>query len=100
MGLRWIDEVKKDIVRSIIVAETMDKRSLADQQTIEMRKRACANCDKNISGKCQICGCYLEIKWETKVNFNPKKLKNEITHCPLGKWEDKLIVNFLNLNLN
>lgn len=43
--------------------------------------------------KCKQCGCFLEVKTECKTNFNPKRLRTEITHCPLGKWNDKKIAN-------
>lgn len=94
-SIRWIDEVKKDLIKAIIVAEKLNPRDKADLETIEMRKRACESCVNNIDGECRICKCLIDIKTETKVNFNIKKMKYELTHCPLGLWEDALIVNLI-----
>lgn len=35
----------------------------------------------------------MDIKTKLEVYRNAKKLRNEITHCPLGKWGDKQIAN-------
>lgn len=42
--------------------------------------------------KCKVCGCYMEVKVKARTNFNPKKMRNEITHCPNGFWNDAEIV--------
>lgn len=59
------------------------------------RMKVCLNCEKfnPDTVKCRQCGCFLEIKTGCKTNFNPKKLRTEITHCPLGRWNDKKIAN-------
>lgn len=50
----------------------------------------CLTCDRRNEeeNKCEECGCFLDFKCGSKVNWNAKKLRNEITHCPLGKWGD------------
>lgn len=61
----------------------------------ENRMQICRGCDnfnaKNL--KCKDCGCYLEVKTECEINLNPKKLRYEVTHCPIGKWNDAEIAN-------
>jgi hypothetical protein len=92
--VRWIEELKKDIVKFAIIVEQLDEREEADKATIEMRKKACEGCDKNVNNKCIACDCYLELKVMTKVNRD-KLGRKEITHCPLGKWEDKLVLTYI-----
>lgn len=54
------------------------------------RFSACLECDKRnaAQNKCEVCGCFLDVKTKAKSNWNARRLRNEITHCPLGKWED------------
>lgn len=92
--VKWIDELKKDIVRFAIVVETMDERDEADIETIKVRENACKSCEYNKEKKCQICECYIELKVRSKVN-RTKIGKKEITHCPKGKWDDKLILTYI-----
>lgn len=54
--------------------------------------RGCANYNAE-SIKCNSCGCYLEVKTECKTNYNPKKLRHEVTHCPMGFWNDIEVAN-------
>lgn len=72
----------------------MDEREDADLETIKLRQEACMGCDKNVNNVCQVCKCYIDLKVRSKVNRD-KKGKKEITHCPLGKWNDKLIVTYI-----
>jgi len=71
-------------VKAIIVKESVE------QETANERYLVCTNCPMRDAEqeKCTKCGCFLEEKTGSKVNWNPKKLRNEITHCPLGKWGD------------
>lgn len=76
-------------VKAVIVKEKVDS------ETAKYRYLVCESCpmmDK-AQGKCTKCVCFLDQKTGAKVNWNPKKLRNEITHCPLGKWGDIEITN-------
>lgn len=57
----------------------------------------CATCEHRDPrpNKCLVCGCFLDLKTQAAVNWNPMKNRNEITHCPKGKWgeDDKRIAN-------
>ena len=61
-----------------------------DATTKAIRWAICKGCEKYDPGrdKCQVCGCYMEIKSGALTHFNPETLEVEITHCPLGKWGD------------
>lgn len=48
------------------------------------------------SRRCKICKCYVDAKTKAGTNYNPIKLRNEVTHCPNGFWEDEEIANFYN----
>jgi len=48
---------------------------------------SCENLERD-QMRCNICGCFLEVKAGCLVNFNPKKVRKELTHCPMGKWND------------
>ena len=56
---------------------------------------ACLTCKhrNEKKNKCKVCGCYLDLKTKAAENWNPKKLRIEITHCPLGKWNDLDVAN-------
>ena len=54
--------------------------------------RACSYLDAE-NMKCGKCGCFVEVKTTCRTNWNPKKLRMEFTHCPLGKWKDKELTN-------
>ena len=69
---------------------------LNDPELEKERYDKCRSCDKYDAknDKCSVCGCFMEIKTPLKYNINPKKMgRVEITHCPLGKWDDKDIAN-------
>lgn len=59
------------------------------------RYSVCLGCDKRKSetDQCGICNCFLQIKSGAKNNINPLRARTEITHCPLGRWDDKEIAN-------
>lgn len=40
------------------------------------------------SRKCKVCKCFMDVKTGAETNFDPHKLRNEITHCPKGFWND------------
>lgn len=88
-----IQEIKNKalhlIAEKLIVKETVGNGEAAQ------RMRVCLNCEKRDSGenKCLECGCFLDLKTGAKTNWNAKRMRNEITHCPLGKWNDKETAN-------
>lgn len=77
-------------------ASILAEETLTDNSIIEMRFEACSTCifrDSEIN-KCRVCGCYLSVKTPLKTNFNPKHLEFEVTHCPMGKWQDFDTANY------
>ncbi len=44
--------------------------------------------------KCTVCGCFMSIKTRLLTNRNPKRVRIEHTHCPMGLWEDKELANY------
>lgn len=71
--------------------------TFVDEEVKEFRENECRNnCplyDSN-NDKCTICKCYIEVKTPMKTNFNIKKMRYEITHCPDGRWNDKHILEY------
>lgn len=68
-----------------------------DDELRQKRIEACKGCLKYFdeeNEECLKCGCVLKTKWNLKEFFNPIKLRNEIAHCPLGKWDDLDIANY------
>lgn len=77
--------IKKGIELALKV-EPLDDKILENERLDTCKK--CENYDIN-NDKCGVCGCYMEIKVGLKYNRNPKKGgRIEITHCPMGKWND------------
>jgi len=87
MGI--IEEIKRIAAGAVIVRESIDPI------TEENRMSICRGCDKAdlANDKCLQCGCFLSLKTAAKTNWRPSKNRNEITHCPLGKWSDKEVAN-------
>ena len=67
-----------------------------DQAVTDQRWSACLSCQKfkKTNLTCVKCGCYLNVKIPAKVNFNIKHGEYEVTHCPLGKWNDKELAEY------
>lgn len=74
-----------NVLQGLIIEEL-----LIDIDIIEERQSICTPCPEmdQENAKCNVCGCFLELKTKSKVN---KKLTggSEITHCPLNKWLDE-----------
>jgi len=72
----------------------------ATSQTKLNRLNVCNSCEflreKERMKTCAVCGCFLELKAASLININHHKRRIEITHCPMGKWNDKWIVNEYN----
>lgn len=83
-NMKLIDKILKLAAQKFIVDETVD------DETALQRMSVCLQCDKRdpVEQRCKVCGCYLEPKTGAKTNWNVKKTRHEITHCPLGKWDD------------
>lgn len=87
--MSWLDEVKKLAAAKVLVLEQVDAA------TADMRWKTCWNCDQmdHSNKTCRTCGCYIEVKIWSKNSRSPARPMGELTHCPLGKWEDKDIAN-------
>lgn len=87
--MSWFEEAKKIAAAKVLVMEHVD------QATAEMRMNVCLTCDKmdREHVKCSICGCYLEGKTWSKISRSKNRPLGELTHCPLGKWNDMDIAN-------
>lgn len=84
-----IEQIKYYLAEQLIVKEKVDT------DTADARFDICLKCDKRNEdeNKCTVCGCFLDLKTSSRVNFRVSKNRNEITHCPLGKWNDLEIAN-------
>lgn len=88
--MNWLDAAKKLAASKMLVLEQ------TDAQTAEMRWNTCWYCEQmNHSNKtCRSCGCYIELKIWSKISRSVNRPMGELTHCPLGKWQDKEITNY------
>lgn len=79
-----VDEILK------VAASKMLVESLVSEEVAKFRMDTCLACPQlSLSDyRCKVCKCYVEVKTTAEVNYNPKKLRNEITHCPRGRWGD------------
>lgn len=73
-----------------LAAKKVLQVSQVDPEIQKFRMSVCLQCEKRDteSNKCKVCKCFLAVKTDTAENLNPKKLRYEITHCPLGRWND------------
>lgn len=78
-----------------VAADKVLVESHVSEEVKEFRMGVCLKCPLlSISDyRCKVCKCYVEVKSGSEINFNPKKLRNEITHCPKGMWNDLEIAN-------
>lgn len=90
--MSWYNPILKRIAKAAFKVEKTDKATASKRFSI------CQECpnfnEKEL--KCMICGCFMEVKTELKVHTNYFKKRNEITHCPEGRWglKDKEIANY------
>lgn len=79
-----------------LLAETVIVRENVDEQTAKDRFSICLSCPKRNEKEnvCDVCGCFLDLKAGSKINWNARQMRSEITHCPMGKWNDKETANF------
>jgi hypothetical protein len=87
--MSWLDEAMKLAATKVLVLEQ------ADQATADMRWKTCWACDQmdHESRRCRDCGCFIETKIWSKTSRSAARMLGEITHCPLGRWNDKDIAN-------
>lgn len=78
-----------------LLAKTFLQIKQVDEQTRDFRISVCAGCDKRDveSNRCKVCKCFLAVKTNTAENLNPAHNRYEITHCPLGRWNDLELAN-------
>jgi len=86
-------EIKRNALR--LLAETLIVKDQVGGEEAAKRFRVCVSCEyrNEKENVCDVCGCFLDLKTSAKTNWNARKLRNEITHCPLGKWNDKETAN-------
>ena len=89
MSMTIADEIKHYLASKVIVKEKVDG------ETADARFDVCMKCEYRNpeENKCIICTCFLDLKTGSRVNWRPAKNRNEITHCPEGRWNDKEIAN-------
>lgn len=77
------------------LAETLIVKEQVDGDTADWRFNICLQCPYRNpeENKCMQCGCFLDLKTNSRVNWRPSKSRNEITHCPMGRWNDLEIAN-------
>ena len=87
--MNLIEQIKHYLASEIIVKEYVDA------ETAQQRFSVCLKCDDRdpVENKCKVCTCFLDLKTGSRVNWRPSKNRNEITHCPMGMWNDKEIAN-------
>ncbi len=78
-----------------LLAATVIVKDVVEGEEADRRMEVCFSCEKRNENEnvCNVCGCFLDLKTSAKTNWNARKLRNEITHCPLGRWNDKEIAN-------
>lgn len=78
-----------------LLAETLIVKDHVEEEEAKRRMDICLACPNRDpeANKCKVCGCWLDLKTGAATNWNAKKRRNEITHCPLGLWEDKDTAN-------
>ena len=73
-----------------LLAESFIVKEHVAESVAKERMGICLGCEKRDkkANKCLECGCFLDLKTAAATNWNPKKMRNEVTHCPLGNWYD------------
>lgn len=90
--MRLIRDLLKLAATKLVVTEMHN-----DPDLEEKRSSICATCPNNKDGVCSVCGCFLEVKVKAKTN-RTKTGRIEVTHCPLGKWDDQDLVEYYKQN--
>jgi len=69
------------------------------KELTEKRLAACNQCENydQEHKQCTVCGCFMDVKTTLVTNRNPHAGgRIEITHCPLGRWDDLHIAQMYN----
>lgn len=87
----------KNKILSNVAGLVLEVQGLNDDDIKNERLKTCEYCpmmDKE-NRRCKICTCFIDAKVGIKINKNPDKgMRKELTHCPLGKWNDKDVANY------
>ena len=78
-------------IRTALLVEDLN-----DPELQEWRYDRCKTCPfyNAETDQCGICSCFMAAKTTLRVNRNPKKfMRSEVTHCPVGNWDDKEVAN-------
>lgn len=88
--MSWLDKAKQLAAAKILVVEE------GDQQTADMRWQICYPCEyrDQTENVCTLCGCPISAKIWSKISRSLARPFGEVTHCPMGKWNDKEITNY------
>lgn len=91
-----IERIKRKIIEGVVVVEELPEET--GEEVAAWRKSICDKCEKRSPKNiCTVCVCILDIKQKTYRNRNFDNLETEITHCPLGRWDDAEIAKFYRL---
>ena len=88
--MNLVDKAMAILADTALVHERVEPPEKARRLTI---CEACEHFDPD-HRKCKVCSCFMDVKCGAKTNFNPKRGRNEITHCPLAFWGDLETANF------
>lgn len=83
-----------------LIAEQLIVESKVSDEVARWRMSICLNCEhrNEADNTCKLCGCFLDLKAKSEVNYSLKRLRSEITHCPDGRWNDKEVAEFYKVN--
>ncbi len=87
--MNLFEQALKVAAKNLIVVDTVQPEIASKRYSV------CLKCEYRDTehDKCGVCHCFLDLKTTAETNRNPAKMRNEITHCPRGKWDDKEIAN-------
>lgn len=91
-------EIKNKLL-SKVAGFVLGIEKLNDPELKEFRIKTCESnagkCFDEVNRRCKMCICFNPCLSIDKTNYNPNKLMRiEITHCDLGKWDDKDLANY------
>lgn len=73
-----------------LAAKTVLVTEEVEPAVAEFRMSRCLQCDRRdeTENRCRVCKCFLAAKTLSAENMNVRRRRAEITHCPLGRWDD------------